>query len=648
MNLLLAVFSLSLASAQADDFQAIWTLESQRATPEALEAYTKSQDAQVRERSALALARIASPGGLDLLTILVQDEEAAVREAAAFGLGRLSESQNIVRERLGVEEETAVRARLFAALGHMAAPEIDLLVAGLKEGPEVAREAAIALGRLGMEDTPEVRSDTVLQALALQLDRLDPSARRAAAFAIRRISPEHWPQESSEEVERHAREDHDPVVRAFLVTGLAASREHASSFLLSVSADAESTVRIAVAKAAHHAGDRQEIINVLGAGTEEGSGEGLLYDPDWRVRQAAAGSLITLDPPPPEEILRGLLEDPSPHVAALALPLLLSSGAEPSPRPWLSEELPSPLIEAAISSLASVDQLVRVATESVRPSHRTAAALRLSELEASREITLTLLNSRDPVIAGIALERLAEEPQLRDQALILARLEGESEPDLWTGVLDWLEALAPTRSTGEAAGRMRLLALAASQPSPVLRQAAEEKILAYGYPLPPPGPPSPQPPLLSEVERIRGARIFTDLGEIRVELLPDVAPATVWNFATLAEAGFYDGLSFHRVVPGFVIQDGCPRGDGWGGPGHRIPDELSWLRYDPGAMGMALSGPDTGGSQWFLTLEPQPHLEGRYTVFGRLSLDNRVSQQVEVGTIIQQVVIERLNSAGTR
>ncbi|MCP4804883.1 MAG: peptidylprolyl isomerase [Proteobacteria bacterium] len=141
---------------------------------------------------------------------------------------------------------------------------------------------------------------------------------------------------------------------------------------------------------------------------------------------------------------------------------------------------------------------------------------------------------------------------------------------------------------------------------------------------------------------MRMARILTDQGELRVLLRPDVAPYTVHNFAKLAEDDFFDGGAFHRVVPDFVVQDGCPRGDGWGGPAWSIPDELSPLSYDEGVLGMALSGPDTGGSQWFLTLSPQPHLDAVYTVFGELTLGSGTMQSIQQGALIEDIVIERV------
>ena len=112
----------------------------------------------------------------------------------------------------------------------------------------------------------------------------------------------------------------------------------------------------------------------------------------------------------------------------------------------------------------------------------------------------------------------------------------------------------------------------------------------------------------------------TTLGDIRFELFRDRAPKTAANFLTLLKKGFYDGLTFHRVIPGFMIQGGCPKGDGTGGPGYTIPDEFEpTLRHDgPGVVSMANAGPNTGGSQFFITLAPTAWLDHRHAVFGRV------------------------------
>ncbi len=114
------------------------------------------------------------------------------------------------------------------------------------------------------------------------------------------------------------------------------------------------------------------------------------------------------------------------------------------------------------------------------------------------------------------------------------------------------------------------------------------------------------------------ATIHTERGALRLEMRGADAPITVSNFLSLARAGYYRNTRFHRVVPNFVAQDGDARDDGNGGPGYAIRDEMNRQRYERGAVGMALSGPDTGGSQYFLTHSPQPHLDGHYTIFARL------------------------------
>jgi cyclophilin family peptidyl-prolyl cis-trans isomerase len=123
----------------------------------------------------------------------------------------------------------------------------------------------------------------------------------------------------------------------------------------------------------------------------------------------------------------------------------------------------------------------------------------------------------------------------------------------------------------------------------------------------------------------------TTRGDVGMDLYKNYAPFTVMSFLKLAsQRGFYRGLSFHRVVPNFVVQGGDPRGDGWGGPGYSIRSEFSPLRYERGSVGMASSGKDTEGSQFFITHSPQPHLDGRYTIFGKVISGMGVVDQIQL------------------
>jgi cyclophilin family peptidyl-prolyl cis-trans isomerase/HEAT repeat protein len=131
--------------------------------------------------------------------------------------------------------------------------------------------------------------------------------------------------------------------------------------------------------------------------------------------------------------------------------------------------------------------------------------------------------------------------------------------------------------------------------------------------------------------------LTTDRGAMTLELYGADAPLTVENFLSLVRRGYYGGTVFHRVVPGFVVQDGDRRGDGNGGPGYTIRDELNRRRFDRGAVGMALSGPETGGSQYFVTITPQPHLDGRYTTFGHVIRGSEVLDHLVPGDRITEI-----------
>lgn len=128
----------------------------------------------------------------------------------------------------------------------------------------------------------------------------------------------------------------------------------------------------------------------------------------------------------------------------------------------------------------------------------------------------------------------------------------------------------------------------------------------------------------------RTATFTTNQGTFEVELFEDRAPATTKNFVDLVEKGFYDGLTFHRVIEGFMIQGGCPQGTGTGGPGYKIKDEFHpELRHDsPGVLSMANAGPDTGGSQFFITLAATPWLDGKHAVFGKVSKGMDVIEKI--------------------
>ena len=144
---------------------------------------------------------------------------------------------------------------------------------------------------------------------------------------------------------------------------------------------------------------------------------------------------------------------------------------------------------------------------------------------------------------------------------------------------------------------------------------------------------------LARIGRKVQAVVTTSKGSFTIELLPSEAPLTVDNFVKLAQRNYFRNVTIHRVVPNFVIQDGDPRGDGNGGPGYQIRCEINEVPYDRATLGMALSGKDTGGSQWCVTHAPQPHLDGGYTVFGRVSSGTDVVDRIVRGDVVNSIVI---------
>jgi cyclophilin family peptidyl-prolyl cis-trans isomerase/HEAT repeat protein len=144
------------------------------------------------------------------------------------------------------------------------------------------------------------------------------------------------------------------------------------------------------------------------------------------------------------------------------------------------------------------------------------------------------------------------------------------------------------------------------------------------------------------------AIVTTTRGSFTVELLPEEAPLNVDNFIQLAKRRYFNGITIHRVVPNFVIQDGDPRGDGNGGPGYQIRCEINEVPYQRGAVGMALSGKDTGGSQWFVTHSPQPHLDGGYTVFGNVVAGMDVVDSIARGDVIRSIAITETTPRASR
>ncbi len=641
--------SIAFAAVPADAAQAILQIEAERLPPLALSTYIESKDPDVRARAARALGRLRSTGALLPLARLAADADARVRIEAAFALGQTPDTERTLLERLAAETDPDVRATLLEALGKVGtASSKDALIAALGGNPgmfrsaAVAEAAAVALGRLGQrkvapfDDGKSSAMQAVVPVLLDQLDRFDVRAARAAAFALYRLKVATADAASSSRWLAAARSHRDAVVRDYLVRGLGSWQGPSTdrTAILEVAMkDASPGVRAAVAKVGGEIG-WQGVADMLG-------------DSNHAVRVQAiqsVGAMASLDR---KVLLMPIVKDGGPDEAAEAIETLATAGLLEDPEHWLEPAFPEIIRAAAATALTDEARLQVMALDDPAAQVRTAAALRLVAGKPSKDTLLALLGAKDAVVAAIASDHVREHPVAGTETALLDLAETSNDPDLLSEVARALGAsydrkgVKPTERARAIAKRLSV------HPFLPVREAAVELQKALGMPKSSAaGAHALMTTDLAATHEIRSARIATSRGTFIVALEADEAPITVASFAYLADAGFYDGRFVHRMVPDFVVQDGCPRGDGWGGPGYAIPDEVNRLHYDEGTVGMALSGPDTGGSQWFVTLSPQPHLDGTYTIFGHVTQGMQVVRSLRRGDRIESIDIERVGPIG--
>ncbi|HKQ51781.1 MAG TPA: peptidylprolyl isomerase, partial [Pyrinomonadaceae bacterium] len=255
------------------------------------------------------------------------------------------------------------------------------------------------------------------------------------------------------------------------------------------------------------------------------------------------------------------------------------------------------------------------------------------------------LAARDVIVRATAAELLGEiEPDESNTRLLAEALPVAAHDELNDAALSILDSLARQKTVAANEAIKTML----DSPDPLVRKRAAALLKANGA-----GDFSERAAnlqrtrntdadygrALSRMGRLVRAVVNTEKGPFTIELLPDDAPLNVDNFVRLAQSNYFNNVTFHRVVPNFVVQGGDPRGDGNGGPGYQIRCEINEVPYERGAVGMALSGKDTGGSQWFVTHSPQPHLDGGYTVFGRVTSGMDVVDRIVRGDRILNITI---------
>lgn len=622
---------------------------------------SEDDNPEVRARAYLALGRLQDPALLTDLTQGLKDKEEPVRIQAAFAIGQLFDmvAEEVIRTALEKEKSPEVRARLVQALGKCGGENSVSTLANLlaSEDPAIAQAAAVGLGAMG---TRQIPIDAAGLALNQALLSGSPELQWRAAFAVlrgklhknvhtglrtalgssdpvvviyacRAAGGEGNPNLNQAMADQLTNEDWR--VRVEALKGLAAGkgRQFTSVASLLLEDDNPNVVLTCIASMGALASSGG-LSRILDAGYLESS--------DWHLRAAALKALVAGGGDANLADVRLAAKDPDWRIRAAAAEAM--SGA-PSPQYLVVLETmvtdESPAVQmAVVNSLIAFPQIHAV------------------------EVLRGFLKSGDPAILASAASGAGERYDLDSVAPLLSaydRLVSPTDDDPMTAILGALGTLLASTPDQDRVGTLddaerakaHALLQAALNDSDyrVARAAADALTQVDGEPIEPAhADPHVLPPhfdldralALEMADHQPQARIVTSRGTIVIRLLGSEAPGTVSNFTDLVQGGFYNGLTFHRVVPDFVIQGGDPRGDGWGGPGYTIRCEYNMEPYVRGTVGMALSGKDTGGSQFFITQSPQPHLDGRYTVFGEVLEGEEVVDTIQVGDIIQEIQLE--------
>ena len=606
-------------------------------------------DPFVRRQAALAAGRGGDTAAVTPLLAALRDSSAAVQAAAAFALGLLKDGRAVAPlAALTRTGDGAPQCEAVTALAKIGGDEGARAVANLlavKSAPgagtsAVQRVALLEAWRLGTgapvaqltdfarDPDPAARAHAVYSLARLGIARAvpallgalvdrEPYVRAVALRGVRRALSDSA-QIAEQEVIARIRPllgDRDGHVRVNALRALASFRDSALAGLalplvtdrdINVAVQAETTLGVlggaraaaqlrARLASARFALRRQAAIALAQADSAAGvaAAAELARDRDWRWRGVAAEAF-------------GAAQDR----ARLEVQLADSDG------------------RVVAQALQALGRVVAESDTSLGPRAR------------------GLLGHPDAAVRSVAADLLARHPTAADVDTLAAAYEraaADTFDDARLSAVAALAAIAGTGPEGRAAVATRFAARAARPDDYQVRRLAAEKLPDAAARWGPAAPIATGRSLddyraivrrylvpVSRGEPSPRVTIETDRGAMVVELFPGEAPLTVAAFLALVDRRYFDGSRMYRVVPNFVVQDGDPRGDGWGGPGFALRDELNPVRYETGTVGMALSGPDTGGSQFFITHSPQPHLDGTYTVFGRV-----VSGLATLGSVAQ-------------
>jgi cyclophilin family peptidyl-prolyl cis-trans isomerase/HEAT repeat protein len=678
----------SQAAISADTLLTIIRHEDERRWDDQLKALLTDGDPRVRARAALAAGRIGDDKAVPALTdALLMDRDNAVREMAAFALGEIeSPGGAYALVTVVTDKDKPARARAIEALGKVAGamnaakPEntpdddrLDQCKATIVEALRVELERKPSRDRLaillGLTAVLRIHPDGVGSLMTKFLDDADPEIVATALNTMARLRLK----DGNERV-RQLLKHNDPLVRANAarVIGVAEHKEAFDAVLDRALHDDDFRVRASSIRTLASLKDKRAVEPLLARGNS------LLKSPVARNElleiATTLGRLSTNDSQPSvvawmkamHAMTRGEAVEVEVAFARIAPgvfqnePYKSEAGRPTSTWRQISRRAQGlAAIKEAVTGAATgsaEDSALKDAQKELaemlqRPNLPTLAIPDVLEAYAgykmpdTGEFARRFLQSNDVVVRGTAAQVLGNQTasEANTRALIDALPRALRDKDSDDAAMAIQGALAKQKS---AIGNDAIKTALDSSNYLIRRRAVallktngvgdfsdrigtvQTKNTATDYRR-----------AMGRVGRQVTATLVTSRGSFTIQFLPEDAPLTVDNFVQLAKRGYFNGQTIPRVVPNFVIQAGDPRGDQNGGPGYQIRCEINEVRFERAAVGMALSGKDTGGSQWFVTHSPQPHLDGGYTVFGHVIRGMDVVDNIVRGDVIRRVIV---------
>jgi cyclophilin family peptidyl-prolyl cis-trans isomerase/HEAT repeat protein len=620
----------------AQKLRRIAALEDVRADASVVAAFLTDGDAAVRARAALALGRLQDTTAVPALGELLEDPSDDVRVNAVFSLGQMySQSSAGYVIPFTSDASDLVKITAIEALGKTKSRQAVRPLTKLLASKDKALASQAALSLAFIADS------TALPALWKAAGSKDEETRWHVAYAFENI-----PHSKSLSTLDKLAGDKSWLVRSNAARALGKTvSERSVDILGKLADDVDWHVRVNVARSLGAFAADKSVPHLVS----------LLDDSSFQVRAAAAASLGNTASKDAAEFIRRHILDPSAMVRAEAVRALVLCDKQAArglldqlrdDKAWfvrgaLYEAIGEARADRGFELLQDVfsrekDRRARASVIVGMGKLKSQVALRFLQ-EASSDSDFVVVASICDAFGEIRQERAAGAVQV-----IYEKWKDSPEPDVALSAMQALRKL-------KAVGALEVYREALLNHDVRVRRAAydgfkelwgqrtADSLWALSRAAFRPPTDVPDDYDVSTGSYAGRVSLQTEKGEIVIQLFGDDAPNTVRNFITLAKRGYYDNLAFHRVVPNFVIQDGCPRGDGWGGPGYTIRCEINRKHYVTGAVGMALSGKDTGGSQFFVTHSPQPHLDGRYTVFGQVVQGMDVVDSIDRGDAILAV-----------